>query len=300
MRVTVIVLTLNESCHIKRALGSVASFADRCVVVDSGSTDSTQALARTMGAEVLVHHFVNQAQQFNWALDQLPKDTDWVFRLDADEVVSEALAAEIADRLPKLPADVMGLTVPRRIAFLGRPIRYGGIFPAKILRLFRHGRGRSENRWMDEHIAVDGRVEALSGELLDDNLKSLDWWITKHNRYASREALEVLLTEIRKDQGELDVQAQIGQQAQTKRWLKRYVYSLLPTSLAPFAYFLYRFLLRGGFLDGYSGLVFHVLQGFWYRFLVDAKVQEARSHLGRYNGDIVFTAREVLGIELLD
>ena len=197
MSVTVVILTVNEARHIERALRSVAAIADVTFVVDSGSTDRTVEIARAMGAEVLTHLFVNQAQQFNWALDQLPADTDWVLRLDADEVVSSELAGEITARLPALPEEVAGLTLPRRIAFLGRPIRYGGVFPAHVLRLFRFGRGRSEDRWMDEHIAVEGRVEALEGELLDDNLNPLGWWIDKHNHYASREALEVLLAERR-------------------------------------------------------------------------------------------------------
>ena len=129
MSVTVVILTVNEARHIERALRSVAAIADVTFVVDSGSTDRTVEIARAMGAEVLTHLFVNQAQQFNWALDQLPADTDWVLRLDADEVVSSELAGEITARLPALPEEVAGLTLPRRIAFLGRPIRYGGCFP---------------------------------------------------------------------------------------------------------------------------------------------------------------------------
>jgi hypothetical protein len=209
--------------------------------------------------------------------------------------VSEALAGEIAARLPLLPGDVAGLTVPRRIAFLGRSIRYGGLFPVEILRIFRYGRGRSEDRWMDEHVLVNGRVEALSGELLDANLNPLGWWIEKHNRYASREALEVLLAE--RVDGDHGVVA-IGRQASAKRWLKRHIFSRLPIGLRALAYFLYRYLVRGGFLDGYPGLAFHVLQGFWYRFLVDAKLYEVRQHLIRCDGDLTVTVREVLGIEL--
>lgn len=294
-RLTVVILTLDEARHIERALCSVAPFATHCLVVDSGSTDDTAARARALGAEVLTHPFVNQARQFNWALDHLPQETEWVFRLDADEVVSPELASEIAARLPGLPDDIAGLTVQRRIAFLGRPIRYGGLFPAHILRLFRYGRGRSEDRWMDEHIAVDGRVAALQGELLDDNLNPLGWWIEKHNRYAAREALEVLLAEQR---GNPASAAAMGRQAALNRWLKQNLYGRLPPGLRALAYFLYRYLLRGGFRDGYPGLAFHVLQGFWYRFLVDARLYEARSHLARTGDDIGTTAREVLGINI--
>lgn len=294
MTLTVVILTLDEARHIERALRSAASIADRCVVVDSGSIDDTVALARAMGAEVLTHPFVNQARQFNWALQQLPKDTGWVFRLDADEVVSDALAAEIVAFLPDLPKEVAGLTVPRRIAFMGRPIRYGGLFPVHILRIFRHGRGRSEDRWMDEHIAVDGRVKALKGEVLDDNLNPLGWWIDKHNRYASREALEVLMAE---DRG--GATSGMGRQAGVKRWLKERVYSRLPGGLRAFAYFFYRYVLRLGFLDGREGAAFHVLQGLWYRYLVDAKLHEVRLHMSRTGVDTVTAIRDILGIDPL-
>lgn len=296
MSVTVVILTLNEARHIERALLSVAAIADVTLVVDSGSTDRTVEIARAMGAEVLTNPFVNQARQFNWALDQLPVDTDWVLRLDADEVVSGELAGEITARLPALPEDVAGLTVPRRIAFLGRPIQHGGVFPTHVLRLFRFGRGRSEDRWMDEHITVEGRVEALEGELLDDNLNPLGWWIDKHNRYASREALEVLLAE-RRSCGATPA-AVISRQATTKRWIKRNIYGRMPVGLRAAAYFFYRYLLRGGFRDGYPGLAFHVLQGFWYRFLIDAKLFEARRNLARHDGDLTATSRDVLGIHL--
>ncbi|WP_372922396.1 glycosyltransferase family 2 protein [Roseovarius sp.] len=293
MTVTVVILTLDEARHIERALRSVAPFADRCVLVDSGSTDDTVARARAMGAEVLTHSFVNQARQFNWALDQLPESTGWVLRLDADEVVSEALATEIAARLPDLPDHVVGLTVPRRIVFLGRPIRYGGLFPVHILRLFRHGRGRSEDRWMDEHITVDGGVAALRGELLDDNLKPLGWWIEKHNNYASREVVEIL-----------DVQhgylgREIGDRPDgLKRWLKERVYARLPGGFRAFAYFFYRYVLRLGFLDGKEGTAFHVLQGFWYRYLVDMKLHEVKAYMSVHDADVVDAIRDVLGIKI--
>ena len=298
LTITVVILTFNEGRHIKRALRSVAPFADRCVVVDSGSTDETAALARALGADVLTHPFVNQAQQFNWALDQLPADTGWVFRLDADEVVSDTLAAEIAVRLPDLPEDVAGLTVPRRIAFLRRPIRYGGLFPVHILRIFRHGRGRSEDRWMDEHIAVEGRVAALSGELLDDNLYPLSWWIAKHNAYSSREVVEILNQEHVFLKREVVSLQSSGKQAELKRWLKTHIYANLPGGLRAFAYFVYRYLGRLGFLDGKEGTIFHILQGFWYRYLVDAKLHEVQLYMQHNNVDAVVAIRDVLGLDV--
>ncbi|WP_417210225.1 glycosyltransferase family 2 protein [Antarctobacter sp.] len=298
MTLTVVILTKDEEIHIGRAIGSVASVADRIVVVDSGSSDETTSIARELGARVLVHPFVTQAKQFNWALEQLPSDTDWVFRLDADEIVSPELASSLATVLPQLGEEVAGVEVLRRMAFLGRPIRWGGVFPLPIVRVLRHGRGRSEDRWMDEHIVVDGTLSRIEGELLDDNLKPLGWWIEKHNAYASREVVEILDAEF----GFLERDLRGGQHGHNtgvKRWLKEGLYGRLPSGIRSFAYFLYRYLFRFGFLDGREGTAFHVLQGFWYRFLVDAKLLEVRKRMQRDGLDPLTAVDQVLDIRLV-
>ncbi len=294
---TVVILTRDEERHIARAIASVRAIAGHVLVADSGSTDRTVAIAQGLGAEVRSNPWRNHATQFNWALDQLPPNSGWVLRLDADEIVSADLARQIAETLPGLAPDVDGVTVGRRMAFLGRPIRHGGLFPIRVLRLFRQGRGRCEDRWMDEHIKVAGRVAHLAGELLDDNLNSLTWWTAKHNSYASREVVDILNL----DHGFMahdTVAALGGGQAGTKRWLKEKVYARLPGGLRALAYFLYRYILRGGFLDGREGLAFHVLQGFWYRFLVDAKLAEVRAHMRKTGTPAPEAIRVVLGIDV--
>lgn len=294
---TVVILTYNEEHHIARAIGSVREIAQRIVVVDSGSQDRTAEIAGSLGAELLQHPFVNQAEQFNWALEQLDDSTRWVLRLDADEIVSQQLAAQIRSAIASAPATTSGFTVGRRMAFLGRPIRYGGLFPTAMLRLFRHGAGRCENRWMDEHIKVEGSTGALSGELLDDNLNSLSWWTDKHNAYASREVVDMLNHEYRFMP--VDTVAGLGQgQASLKRWLKEKIYARLPGGLRAFFYFFYRYVMRLGFLDGREGLAFHVLQGFWYRFLVDAKLHEVRRYMERTGSSAPEAIRAVLKINV--
>jgi glycosyltransferase involved in cell wall biosynthesis len=296
MALTVIILTRNEALHIARAIRSVQRVADRILVVDSGSTDDTVAIARAHGAEVLVNTFVTQAKQFNWALAQLPKDTDWIFRLDADEIVSPELARSLGEMLPCLSATVAGASVARRMAFLGRPIRWGGVFPIRVTRVLRCGRGCSEDRWMDEHILLDGEEFQLDGELLDDNLNPLDWWIDKHNAYASREVVEVLDAEfgfLSRDRRNVP-----GGQAGVKRWVKERVYGRMPGGLRAFGYFFYRYVIRLGFLDGVTGTGFHVLQGFWYRYLVDMKLYEVRTAMKREGLDAVSAIHKVLGIDL--
>lgn len=294
---TTLILTRDEERHIARAIRSVAGLGGRVVVVDSGSTDDTVDIARTLGAEVLFNPWRNYATQFNWGLDQLPEGTGWVLRLDADEVLSPELAGQIAATLPTLGPEVEGVTVGRRMAFMGRVIRHGGLFPIRVLRIFRHGKGRCENRWMDEHIKVAGQVVDLPGEMLDDNLNSLTWWTAKHNAYASREVVDLLNLE----HGFMphDTVAGLGRgQAGAKRWLKEKVYARLPGGFRALAYFLYRYVIRAGFLDGREGLAFHVLQGFWYRFLVDAKLAETRAHMARTGCDAPTAIRAVLGIDV--
>ena len=281
-----------------RAIRSVQRVADRILVVDSGSTDNTVAIAREYGAEVLVHPFVTQAKQFNWALDQLPEDTDWIFRLDADEIVSPQLARSLEHTLPRLPSTVAGASVSRRMAFLRRPIRWGGVFPVQITRVLSYGRGRSEDRWMDEHILLDGQEVCLDGELLDDNLNPLDWWIDKHNAYASREVVDILNQEHGFMPRETVANLRGGEQVGIKRWIKENVYWRLPGGFRAFAYFSYRYFIRLGFLDGKEGIAFHVLQGFWYRYLVDIKLNEVKTHLKNRDIDVETAIRDVLGIDL--
>jgi glycosyltransferase involved in cell wall biosynthesis len=298
LSLTVVILTKNEERHIARAIGSVMDVADRLYVIDSGSTDRTVDIAKEAGAAVLVHPFITQSQQFNWALDQLPDDTEWVLRLDADEVVTESLSAEIRDKLTELTSDISGIYISRRMTFLGRPIRWGGLFPVRVLRLFRHGKGRCENRWMDEHILVEGETVGFQGEIVDDNLNSLTWWTEKHNAYASREVVDLLNLEYRFMAHETVADLRGGQQAGVKRWLKEQVYARLPGGARATAYFIYRYIFRLGFLDGKEGTAFHVLQGFWYRYLVDMKLHEVKTYMRTKNVDAVTAIREVLDISI--
>jgi len=269
---TVIILTFNEEKHLGRCLQSLSSVARRVVVVDCFSSDGTVALAQAQGAEVMQHAWVNHSVQVNWALDNVPIDTRWTMRLDADEVVTPELAAALNSDLSGYPDSVMGLTVNRQIHFLGRWIRHGGIYPVRMLRVWRSGHGRCENRWMDEHMVVQGEIAHVDADIADINLNNVTWWTDKHNHYASREAVDLLMH--RRQGAEEAATARLNLQAGMKRWLKLKVYARLPLGLRALLYFLYRYFLRLGFLDGWQGFAFHFLQGFWYRFLVDVKVHE--------------------------
>ena len=293
MNITVIILTLNEEKHIIRAIESVSSFANDVYVVDSGSTDRTVSLALSVGARVLCHDFSSHARQFNWALTQLPSDTDWVFRLDADEIVTAQLSAEFSDLGSFVPIDVCGFNVGRSIVFMGREIRHGGVYPVRLVRFFRFGYGVCEDRLMDEHIVVRGKVGDLAGKIIDENLNSLSWWIQKHNVYSSREAVDILLSKYGKGSDHWG-SGSLGN-AGRRRWLKDNLYSRVPAQFRSFLYFFYRYIVRLGFLDGVQGLFFHVLQGFWYRFLVDVKIFEVRRHMRKSGEDVFDSIRSVFG-----
>src|SRR5262249_49847061 len=168
----IIILCHNEEIHLARALKHVTGIATEIFVIDSFSTDATVEIATEHGAIVLQHEFINHSKQFQWALENAPITAAWVMRLDADEIVEDDLAQEIAAKLPSMPPDVVGINLKRKHIFLGRWIRHGGRYPLILLRIWRRGHGQIEDRWMDEHIMVSGgRTVEFQGGFADHNLK---------------------------------------------------------------------------------------------------------------------------------
>jgi len=297
MNLTAVVLTLNEQKHLARCLASVESLGASVLVVDSFSSDKTVQIAGSLGAKVVQHSFFNYASQFNWALSQLDENVEWVLRLDADEYLTPLLIEEIQEKLPMMAEQIDGVYCGRRMTFQGKLIRHGGVFPIQVLRLFRRGRGRCENRWMDEHIKVAGETAVFKGEIIDDNLQSLTWWTAKHNGYASREAVDMLNLKYAFMPYDSVAGFRGQSQAGVKRWLKELVYARLPGGFRAFSYFFYRYIMRLGFLDGSSGTAFHFLQGFWYRYLVDAKIAEVERYILDHGCEPVEAVKVVLGID---
>ena len=197
-------------------------------------------------------------------------------RLDADEFIEPDLAREIMECLPDLPSDVVGVNLDRKHIFMDRWIRHGGRYPLRLLRIWRHGHGRIEDRWMDEHIVVwGGRTVTFKGGFADWNLNDLTFFTDKHNKYATREAIDVLNQRLGLFPRDEALNAKSASwQASTKRWAKERIYNRLPFTVSTTLYFLWRYVFQLGFLDGRSGLIYHFLQGWWYRFLVGAKIME--------------------------
>ncbi|MCC8163610.1 MAG: glycosyltransferase family 2 protein [Lachnospiraceae bacterium] len=267
---TVVILTKNEEQNLRKCVESLRGVARRVVVVDSGSTDRTVEIARELDAEVCFHPFESHSAQFNWALKQV--STTWVMKLDADEELTAELAQEIEEKLDCLPEHVSGAILRRRVYFMGRWLKHGGKYPELLLRIFRVGHGMSEERMMDEHLIVtDGDVVTFAHDFLDDNRKTLEWWVGKHNWYSGREVIDRCAVP---ESAATVEDTATSVQAKVKRFIKEHGYYRLPPFLRAHLYFIYRYYIRLGFLDGREGKIYTFLQAYWYRFLVDAKLYE--------------------------
>ena len=180
------------------------------------------------------------------------------------------LVGELRVTLPDLSPDVTGLMIKRRVYFWGRWIRHGGYYPTWLLRIWRRGAAQCEERDMDEHMLIKhGRIGNLEHDIIDENRKGIGFWIEKHNRYADKEVAALSRA------AEVTDATQIGRATARKRFFKNMLYDRSPRFLRAFLYWAFRYFGQFGFLDGKAGFVFHFLQGFWYRLLVDAKLTEA-------------------------
>jgi len=269
--ISVIILTFNEEENIAACLDTIVDWAGEVFVVDSGSTDRTLDIVAHYGVTLVSHPFRNYSHQRNWAQTSLPLQHPWVFHIDADERVSPNLLGE----LRKLFADsdragaTAGFLVRRMIHFLGRPITHGGIYPTYHCRIFRKGSGRCEDREYDQHFLVEGETRRIEADLIEVTASSLFSWTARHNKWAQMEAVE--LARVERDAPTDMIRARLfGSPVERRRWLRSRLYGKAPLFVRALVYFLARYIVRGGFLDGTPGLIYHFLQGFWFRFYVDA------------------------------
>lgn len=277
---TVIILTYNEEIHIRRCLENVCPIARKVFVVDSPSTDRTVDICREYdNVEVVVHQYPgNQAEQFNWALDNLKVDTEWILRLDADEYLTESLIQELKEKLPNIPESVSALSLSRARAYAGRILKHGIVNNIWISRIFRKGKARYEKRLMDEHLSVIGEIMKMEHKFVDDNRMTVGQFTVKHEGYASREAALLIDAEYQLSEA-ADLPQDHGCEVEKKRAQKA-KYARMPLFWRSFGYFIYRYIFKLGFLDGKEGFMWDFLQGWWYRTLVDAKVWEIKKACG--------------------
>jgi glycosyltransferase involved in cell wall biosynthesis len=271
MKISVIILTYNENKHIKRAIKSVNTLSDDIIIVDSYSIDKTIEISKKLKAKVFKNKFINQAQQFNWALNNVKIKNNWILRLDADEYVSKELIIEIKKKLPKinLNKEINGICLIRKQFFLRKLIRFGGRGKLIMLRLFRKNYGMCENRLMDEHIMIKkGKILKFKNFFYDDNFNNLENFKEKHKRYAKREAKQYLIDQNNKRKSIF----KYNTRTIIKKFLINNIYYKIPYQISSMLYFLIRYIFLLGFLDGINGLKYHYIQGFWYRYLVGKNI----------------------------
>ncbi len=270
-----VVLTYNEEDNIERALRSVDGLCP-IVVVDSGSTDQTIEICRRYTSHIVTHPYENHAAQWNWALDHLPVQADWILALDADFDVTPGLRTQLQNDLSKVPSGVAGIYVVHRYVFGGAEIRFGG---AKKfwLRVIRSGRARPDlSDLVDFRFVVDGKTTNWKGVAREYNVADEDasFWIRKQDKFSVRLAVE---EELRRERV-LSWGATPkfwGNADERVMWL-RDLWLHIPLFVRPFFYFMYRYVVRLGFLDGVGGFLYHFQQGFWLRVVVDWKLWQLR------------------------
>jgi len=274
---TVLVVTRNEEANIERCLASVHGFADQIFVVDSESADRTRELARRFADEVRelpYDHTRIIPWIFQWGLDHLPIRNDWVLILEADQAVPPELRAEIAALLARAEIAEDGFYVRRKQIFRGTWIRHGGYGHKHLLKLFRRSRGQLDPVEQDTRVYVRGRVGRLASPLEEWNRKedAIQFYLQKHLRYAEAFAREELARRRERIPWKLTPRF-FGTPDQRTLWLKSRYYRL-PLYLRPALYFVWRYFVLLGFLDGKNGFVFHFLQAFWFRLVVDVRLEE--------------------------
>lgn len=240
---SVAIIARNEVARISACIESVRTLAADVVVIDSGSTDGTQALCASLGARVVDTDWAGYGAQKNRAVDQALND--WVLCLDADERVTPALAASIRRALDAPIA--AGFRFRRCNRFLGRDLRHGEGYPDWSLRLFDRRAGRWSEDPVHEKVDVRGRIDDLDGDLRHESAESLESYVTKQNRYSTLAAEDA--------------------RARGKRT------SAIQIALSPLTRFVKFYFLRLGFLDGLPGLV-HIAIGCYASFLKHAKLHE--------------------------
>lgn len=271
--VTVIILTKNEEVNLPDCLDSIKEFAQRIIVVDSGSTDKTEEIAVNFGADFYVHPFENNARQFNWALDNLNIKTKWTFRLDADERLTPELCEELVHLMSEHENDdVNGVTMEAWLYFMGRKIKHGCRNKCKLM-LFKTGIGRIEDRKMDEHTVLEnGSSVYAKNKFIHYDFKDMTHWVNKMNWYATREMQDYyeFINGASYNIGSQDAKVN------DTRKKKFGMYYKFPIFLRCQLLFIYNYVFKLGFLDGKEGFVYHYMYHCWYRTLVDSKILEQK------------------------
>jgi glycosyltransferase involved in cell wall biosynthesis len=280
-----LVLTFNEEQHLPRLLRSIKDLHADTFVLDSGSTDQTEKICRDHNITIKYNKFENHPKQWHCALNKFEIKTPWVIGLDADQTVTPELFQQLKAFRDEDYKEINGIYFNRKNIFKGKWIKHGGYYPVYLLKMFRHNAGYSDlNENMDHRFIVPGKsIIWKYGHIIEENLKenNISFWISKHNTYSDllgdeeKERIEQKRFQVNR--------AKIwGTPDEKTAWLKR-LWWKLPRYVRPFLYFAYRMIFQLGILDGSTGILFHFLQGFWFRLIVDVKIAERLDQVDKSN-----------------
>jgi glycosyltransferase involved in cell wall biosynthesis len=275
--VSVIITTRNEEANIEKCLKSIYQFVDQIFIIDSESEDQTVSISRKYTQDIYnlpYEHGRIIPWIFQWGLDNLPIKNNWILILESDQELSPELKKELSELFSQKNIRENGFYILRKQVFRGKFIRFGGYGSKYLLKLFRLNYGELDPVEQDTRVYVQGKVGRLKSPLIENNLKEADilFYLQKHLRYAQAFSDE----EFKRRTQMMNFKqkpAFFGTPDQRVLWLKS-VYYHLPLYIRPTLYFIYRYFIRLGFLDGKTGFIFHFLQAFWFRFIVDIRIEE--------------------------
>jgi exosortase/archaeosortase family protein len=271
-----VIISFNEEQHLPGLLASIKDLDAAVFLLDSGSTDATLSIAEQHGITVLTHAFENHPRQWDYALQNFDIKTSWVICLDSDHTVTPELKKRLQEFTDTDFKDINGIYFNRKNFFKGSWIKHGGYSPFYLLKMFRYGVGYSDlNENMDHRFIVPGKtIIWKDGYILEENLKenSISFWIAKHNRYSDLVAQEEVERMLQMRSQTLQPNFW-GSPDERTAWLKQ-LWWKLPRYARPMLYLIYRMFFQLGILDGRTGVIFHFLQGFWFRLVVDIKIDE--------------------------
>lgn len=265
---SVMVFTLDEEVNLPACLESIAGFDD-VIVVDSFSTDRTEQIAREHGARFCQNRFEGFGTQRNWALDNAQPRHQWVLMLDADERVTEALAEEMREVIAQSDSSVGAYRIRRRFHLWGRWLRYSSLYPTWVVRLIRTDRVRYRDRGHAETEEVAGEVKPLCHDLIDENLKGIGEWFERQNRYAAKESM----LEVQSELGSTRFRGFFSSDPLRRREAMKALGRALPGR--PLWFFLYSFIIKGGWRDGVDGYQFCLMKTA-YQIMLEAHKHDRR------------------------
>lgn len=245
MSVSVLIFTKDEEIHLGRCLESVSKCND-VVVVDSFSTDGTRQIAEAAGARFIQHEFTQLGAQITWSLENIPLKNKWALILDADEVVPAALWQEVVHKAETAGPETSAFRLRRRFHWRGRWVPRSSQYPAWLIRLVRVGKVRYFNQGHSESQQVEGGVESLQADLIDENLKGLEAFRSRQMKYAAQEAGFELSGARGVEWVRLFSGDPIARRGEAKKIMR-----MLP--FRGFFFWMYLYLLRGGILEGSRG-----------------------------------------------